>query len=340
MKKLYTALIISTLSFALSAQSVWINEIHYDNTGTDANEGVEIAGPAGTDLTGWTVVGYNGSGGATYVTVTLSESIPDQSNGFGVIWVAVSGLQNGDPDGIALVNASSEVIQFLSYEGSFAAVGGPADGVTSTDIGVAESSSTPVGYTLQLQGTGTVYTDFTWAANIAETPGAPNEGQNFGTDNTPPAWTTDYPKMGKMFDNKGELLISMNEPGTAYYIVMADGAATPTSEEVKAGVNYGSETVLVSGSAAVEEGSTEYTEIIAGADPETTYNIWVVAEDNMATPNLQSAPVMVTATTTAARTLVITSPVTGGTYYVGEVVTLSWTSSGIDSIMIGVYDHD
>ncbi len=30
--------------------SVFINEIHYDNLSTDANEAVEIAGPAGTDF--------------------------------------------------------------------------------------------------------------------------------------------------------------------------------------------------------------------------------------------------------------------------------------------------
>ncbi len=35
-----------------STSTVFINEIHYDNTSTDANEGVEIAGPAGTNLTG------------------------------------------------------------------------------------------------------------------------------------------------------------------------------------------------------------------------------------------------------------------------------------------------
>ena len=44
----------------------WINEFHYDNKGGDRNEFVEIAGPAGTDVSGWTVVGYNGSGGAVY----------------------------------------------------------------------------------------------------------------------------------------------------------------------------------------------------------------------------------------------------------------------------------
>jgi hypothetical protein len=40
---------------------VFINEIHYDNTSTDTNEGIEIAGTAGTDLTGWTIELYNGN---------------------------------------------------------------------------------------------------------------------------------------------------------------------------------------------------------------------------------------------------------------------------------------
>ena len=43
---------------------VFVNEIHYDNAGTDAGEAIEVAGPAGTDLTGWSIVLYNGNGGA------------------------------------------------------------------------------------------------------------------------------------------------------------------------------------------------------------------------------------------------------------------------------------
>ena len=48
--------------WALSAaDGVRVSEIHYDNDGTDTGEAIEIAGPAGTDLTGWSVVLYNGS---------------------------------------------------------------------------------------------------------------------------------------------------------------------------------------------------------------------------------------------------------------------------------------
>ena len=41
--------------------TVFINEFHYDNIGADTGEFIEIAGTAGTDLTGWSLIRYNGS---------------------------------------------------------------------------------------------------------------------------------------------------------------------------------------------------------------------------------------------------------------------------------------
>jgi uncharacterized protein len=96
---------------------VFINEIHYDNTGTDTGEAVEIAGPADTDLSGWNVVLYNGNGSASYDTDPLPTPIPDAGNGFGFVTVTYpsNGIQNGSPDGIALVDKDGVVIQFLCY---------------------------------------------------------------------------------------------------------------------------------------------------------------------------------------------------------------------------------
>ncbi len=179
MKKLILSLFALAGSLSLSAQTVFVNEIHYDNTGGDLNEGTEIAGPAGTDLTGYSLVYYNGSNGGEYLTETLSGVITNQQNGYGTINFISSGIQNGGPDGVALVDASNNVIQFLSYEGSFAATDGPASGMTSTDIGVSESSSSPVDESLQLIGTGTTYTDFTWT-NQTQTRDAVNTNQIFG----------------------------------------------------------------------------------------------------------------------------------------------------------------
>jgi len=78
---------------------------------------------------------------------------------------------------LALVSDTASVIQFLSYEGTINATTGPANGLTSTDIGVSESGSTPIGHSLQLKGEGSNYSDFTWDGPIGGTPGMPNTDQ-------------------------------------------------------------------------------------------------------------------------------------------------------------------
>jgi hypothetical protein len=172
----------ATVAPVAASTAVFINEIHYDNTGTDAGEAIEVAGPAGTDMTGWSIVLYDGSGGAPYDTDALSGVIPNQQNGMGTVVLSypVNGIQNGAPDGIALVNGTT-VVQFLSYEGAFTAVGGPANGMTSTNIGVSETGSEPLGQSLQLQGAGFAYESFTWAAPASSTFGAVNANQAFST---------------------------------------------------------------------------------------------------------------------------------------------------------------
>ncbi|NJN05755.1 MAG: lamin tail domain-containing protein [Rhodobacteraceae bacterium] len=90
------------MSMATSASAVWINEIHYDNTGGDLYEFIEVAGLAGENLSGWSIVLYNGAGGAVYSSIPLSGAIANQSNGFGTLGILTPGLQNGSelPPGI------------------------------------------------------------------------------------------------------------------------------------------------------------------------------------------------------------------------------------------------
>lgn len=159
--------------------NVFVNEFHYDNDGGDIGEFIEVAGVSGADLTGWTIALYNGNGGGIYGTLTLSGVIPDEGAGFGALSFPAAGLQNGAPDGFALVDASGAVVEFLSYEGSFTAVGGPADGMTSTDVGVEEPGSTPTGFSLQRTGSGLLPSDFAWSGPADGSPGALNAGQRF-----------------------------------------------------------------------------------------------------------------------------------------------------------------
>ena len=163
--------------------AVWVNELHYDNVQGDRGEFVEIAGPAGTDLDGWRIVLHSGNGGEAYSDRALSGIIPDEGAGFGAVafQYPANGLQNGAPDGLVLVDDNGDVVQALSYEGQMVFVGGPADGLTSQDIGVQESNAeTAAGQSLRLTGTGDSYADFAWAGPSAESPGTLNPGQSIG----------------------------------------------------------------------------------------------------------------------------------------------------------------
>ncbi|WP_095509220.1 endonuclease [Rubrivirga marina] len=122
-----------------------ITEIHYDNAGEDAGEGVEVAGPPGTSLDGWRLVLYNGNGGRVYDEVALAGALPAS----GAVWADTPGLQNGSPDGVALVGPDGAVAELLSYEGAFEGTDGPAFGLRSMDLGAAEGPDTPRGQSLQ-----------------------------------------------------------------------------------------------------------------------------------------------------------------------------------------------
>ena len=139
---------------------VWINEFHYDNTNTDVSEGVEVAGVAGTDLSTYRLYFYD-SGGGTYKNSVLSGVIDNEFGGYGAVWFAVSAIQNGPADAVALVKNLTNVLQFISYEGTLTATNGPAIGVNSTDAGVLEDAS-PIDQSLQLSGIGRDYPDFSW----------------------------------------------------------------------------------------------------------------------------------------------------------------------------------
>eukprot|EP00965_Chrysotila_dentata_P113256 3742251-Pleurochrysis_carterae.AAC.2 len=165
---------------AAFTQQIFINEIHYDNVGGDVNEFVEIAAPTGTNLAGYELVFYNGNGGTRYDTASITGTVQGDVGGFGFLAVFRPGIQNGSPDGVALVGPGNVVLQFLSYEGTFVAFGGPANGLASEDIFVAEDGDEPIGTSLSLVGAGTTYDDFLWEKTQVGTPGQVNTGQTFG----------------------------------------------------------------------------------------------------------------------------------------------------------------
>lgn len=164
----------------------WINEIHYENTGTDVDEGIEIVGPAGLNLSCYSLYLYDGTSGNTYGTpLALNGILSDQHLGYGTKWFAFPGMQN-DAEGIALIYhgnsdcqcpGSQQVIEFLTYEGTFIAQNGPAAGMTGSLISASETATTPVGHSLQRSGCGSQKTDFTWNSPLANTRDLLNNSQ-------------------------------------------------------------------------------------------------------------------------------------------------------------------
>ncbi len=132
-----------------------INEVDYDQPGTDFNEFLEIlnVGEMPFDLTTATLELVNGSGGAVYATKLLSENAqlatelsPGQYLIYGAATVtsvapvgcltitaslAQDNIQNGAPDGVRII-VSATLADGVHYEGTMAGVGEGTSAPTDT----------------------------------------------------------------------------------------------------------------------------------------------------------------------------------------------------------------
>jgi predicted extracellular nuclease len=274
------------------AQTVFINEFHYDNTGTDTGEFIEIAGPAGTDLSGWSIVRYNGAtpgAAVVYTTPTADPAgsdtlppgtvIPNQGGGFGTVVVRYlsNGLQNGPNDGFALVNAAGAVVQLLSYAGVFTAANGPAAGMTSVDVGVVQGSATPVGSSLALCGAGRTPSDFTWTVrNGIADPGAINACQTFLPPTLP---TLTLSSVSLAEGNAGftnfVFNITLSAPAGAGGVSFVANTAPSGSQPATPGDDYVS-LVNVAGSIAAGQSTGSVTVQVVGdtiPEPDETFQL-------------------------------------------------------------------
>ena len=148
---------------------VWVNEINYENAGTDVGEGVEFAGTAGADLTGFSLVFYNGKPGQlrTYKSVSSKASCRISRAGSASL---------GGPSRVCKMAASTAPVsptawrwsmpraswsQFLSYEGAFKPTNGPAMVCLDGHRRLA-ADHLGGGQTLFREGTGRQTSAFSW----------------------------------------------------------------------------------------------------------------------------------------------------------------------------------
>jgi len=146
-------------------------------------------------------------------------------------------------------------------------------------------------------------------------------------DTTPPVWDSTWPQVDTLTPTSFTARAKTNKPGTAYYVVLASGAAAPSAAQVKAGTDASDASAIKSGSMTLPAANTEITASVTGLPPSTACDVWFVAQDAEAIPNLQASPVLVSVT--------LPSPV--GQYATG---TFAW---GTDSVWAtssgGAYTH-
>jgi len=168
----WCAVFVWALAASAQAGAVlpFISEIHYDNSGADRGEFVAVTAAAGTDLSGWQLVLYNGATGAPYEALELTGVVTGESS-WGELGRAATGLQNAE-EAVALVSPAQAVVDFVAYEGLFAVVDGVAAGSTPRLLPQAEGAMTPQGYSLQRSGG---LDDWLWEL-LPATRGRLNEG--------------------------------------------------------------------------------------------------------------------------------------------------------------------
>ncbi|MEM4721729.1 MAG: DUF2341 domain-containing protein, partial [Candidatus Methanomethylicaceae archaeon] len=123
-------------------------------------------------------------------------------------------------------------------------------------------------------------------------------------DLAPPVWLGNLPQVDTITKYRFRVRGKINEEGTLYYVVVTDNATPPTSEEVKAGVDYRGVTVVQSGNITLQA-NTESSCFVNGLSRDTAYDVYIVAEDK-AKPNknIQTTPQKFDVTTPSSDTMI------------------------------------
>ncbi|MEP3390694.1 MAG: lamin tail domain-containing protein [Reichenbachiella sp.] len=110
---------------------------------------------------------------------------------------------------------------------------------------------------------------------------------------TAPRFISDFPVARNITTDNFDLVVQLDEIGTAYYVVLPAAAPAPDSDQVKAGENASGASAGISGSMAVPTANNDAIVNIPGLVEGLTYDVYIVAEDDEGSPNLQTTPSMI-----------------------------------------------
>ncbi|MBA54801.1 MAG: hypothetical protein CMK89_10140 [Pseudomonadales bacterium] len=147
-------------------------------------------------------------------------------------------------------------------------------------------------------------------------------------DTTPPSFENSTPSVGSISVSGATVSADLDEDGTVYYVVVADNAGAPSAAQVKAGQDSGGSAALVSGNFTTT--STTGSEAFSSLSPNTAYDLYVVAQDDEGTPNLQASATKVDFTTNAPDSNGALTAAGGVTEPVGLDTTIDTLGEAVD----------
>ncbi|GMQ49586.1 tandem-95 repeat protein [Vibrio sp. 10N] len=202
----------------------------------------------------------------------------------------VTGYENGVAT--ALTNLSFSISEdYSSQNESFS--------INVNDLGDSSAWSSIdsfiVSWNVESDGEGGVFSQAQYRAAIIErlvtSPAAVE------LDQTPPVFQNSSPTLNTVTTTGATLSVSLDEKGTAYFVVVANSSSAPSAGQVKTGKDASGADAIASGSFAIGD-SLSNSSVISVLSDGTDYDVYVVAEDDESTPNVQVSASKLDLTTT------------------------------------------
>ncbi len=111
----------------------------------------------------------------------------------------------------------------------------------------------------------------------------------FDNDVFAPVFLGGYPLVDNITTTGFDITVQLNEPGTYFYVVVPDGATAPNVDDVRAGTGFGGTGQVAAGNINVTTPSTDFVLSPSGLASGTDYDLYVVAQDDEGSPNVQNS---------------------------------------------------
>ncbi|MDX2321571.1 MAG: DUF4347 domain-containing protein [Moritella sp.] len=261
--------------------------------------------------------GNEGSTNQQTLTITDAESAP-------TVTLSVGSSPVVEDGGTSTITATldtatyADVVVNLGYTGT-ATSGGTDYNTPSSSITIPAGSLTATAITgittvddVNADGDQTIIIDVASVSGGSATESGTQQQTIIITDDDDGAAPVfdSMPSLSNITAEGADLSVNMDEEGTVYYLIVNNGAATPTAAQVKSGASYNSVTVYANGN--ITTIGTVGSRTITGLSDGVDYDVYVVGEDSVA--NLQSDVNVVKLALTTPDTLAnITSIALSGT---------------------------